>query len=247
MENDEKKQQELQDDEFIDSLLNEDEDKDESKDSEKKTESQDGAGEPSSDSKDKGKDEQLSEEEQRQKNKDAEAARKRREAEAKAKEEAEKKAKEEKQKEADSKAEKERKDKEQRSANESKLGEQLAEFKRKYPKVDLGELDNDKSFKKYIDGKLLGKKDFTSLYEEYVDFRSEITQSDRESVEKNHRKAQSSSGPAKSGSTESTDIYSEQELREMAAKLPFLHGKKEDEVREKLLRSAEYYEKNTKT
>lgn len=238
-------EEELDDDDFIDSLLDPDDDEDPEKD---KKES-------------KGKDEEeddSSSEDERRKNKNAEEARKRREAEAKkkkeqeekeakAKEEAEKKkkAEEEAKTKSESESEKDAEKEKKRSANEQKLGEQLTSFKRKYPDVDLAKLDNDKHFKRYIEGKLLGKKDFTSLYEEYVDMTSELTGTGKEIAKKNHQKAKASSGGAQGGSRTPQDIYSEAELQKASERLPFLPRREAEKVQAKLERSIEYYEKKS--
>lgn len=212
---------EMDDDEFIESLLGKDDD-------------------------------ELDEEEKRRKNKDAEEARKRREAKAKEKkEEEERKAKEEADKKAkeDAKA-KEEEDKakakeEERADKVNTLGEQLVNFKTKHPDVDIAELDKDKAFKTFIDGKLLGKKDFTQLYEEYIEFRSDISGVGKEDVEKNFRKAQSSSGSSRQGSDNlQGEIYTQEEMKRIADRLPFMSQQEAEKVGEKLDKSIAYYEKN---
>lgn len=166
------------------------------------------------------------EEEQRKKNKDAEEARKRREREAK-----EKKAQE--------------KSEEQRN----ELGRQLVDFKKKYPDVDLAALDNDKRFARFIEGKLLGKKDFTQLYEEYVDFVKEIGGTAGIDVQKEHMlKERSSSGSSRSGGgyvSGGSDVYSEQDLERIAARIPFMTEKEAMQVLPKFEKSVEFY-KNKK-
>lgn len=177
-------------------------------------------------------------EEERRKNKDAEEARKRREAEAKAKaeEEARLKAEEEAKKQNESKRQKTEKD----------LGDQLVDFKKKYPDADLATLDKDTHFKRYIDGKLLGKKDFTALYEEYLDMRSSLSGKTAEEIRTNYeRKAQSSSGSSTSagGTKPNVDVYSEEELRKISERLPFMSRQEAAKIDEKLNRSINYYKK----
>jgi len=229
---------ELNDDEFLDSLLNDGETK---------------KVEPEVDEEEAKK--KALEEAELEKNRNAEAARKRREAVAKA--EAEKKAKALAEKEAKEKAEKDVnkkeeedaeakklvKEKEERSARQNALGEQLQTFKGKYPDVDLGKLDNDKNFKRFIDGKVLGKKDFTALYEDFVDFKAEVGSVEKEAILKNHRKSNSSSGSAKGGNETPAEIYSEEELRKMADKLPFMSRKDAAKVEERINKSIAYYDK----
>lgn len=231
---------EKEDDEFINSLLGEEEDPEETDE------------------------EKAKKEEELQKNKNAEEARKRREAEAKkkleeeakAKLEAEAKAKLEEEKakaeaeaEAKAKAEKEAKEKESNKEKETQkeekvatLGEQISKFKEKYPNVELKALDNDKAFRKYIDGKLLGKKDFTELYEEFVDFKSEITSVEKETIEKNYIKANSSAGSLKSNPNDIAEVYTEQELEEITRKMPTMRPSDVDKIYAKFKKSVSYYE-----
>lgn len=166
------------------------------------------------------------EEEQRRKNKNAEEARKRREREAK-----EKKARE--------------KSEEQRN----ELGRQLVEFKKKYPDIDLAALDNDKRFARFIEGKLLGKKDFTQLYEEYVDFVKEIGGTAGIDIQKEHMlKERSSSGSSRSSGgyvSGGSDVYSERDLERIAARIPFMTEKEAMQVLPKFEKSIEFY-KNKK-
>lgn len=220
--------QKTEDDEFIDSLLDDKDpfDEDETEEEKRKRE----------------------EEEQRLKNKNAEEARKRREAEAKKKkEEEERKRKEEeerkrKEKEAE---EKKRKLEEERAANQKALGAQLTEFKKKNPDVDLKALDNDKQFKKFIDGKLLGKQTFSEIYDDYVEFRAELSGATPEIVQKNYKKSQSSSGSSgsKGNPDQSGDVYSQEELRKVAEKLPYMSRKEAAKVEDKYYRSIRYYDK----
>jgi colicin import membrane protein len=182
------------------------------------------------------------EEQQRQKNKDAEEARKRRAAEAKAKadEEAAKKAELQAKVVAPTPAKPEEQVKPQPDVN--KLGQQLVDFKSKYPEMDLSQLDADKAFKKYIDGKLLGKKDFTALYEEYVELKAEITGVEQKVVRNNYQKAQSSSGSSVSPVANRGEVYSEEELRKLASRLPTMNPKEASKIEEKLKKSIAYYD-----
>jgi len=182
------------------------------------------------------------EEQQRQKNKDAEEARKRRAAEAKAKadEEAAKKAELQAKVVEQTPAKPEEQVKPQPDVN--KLGQQLVDFKSKYPEMDLSQLDADKAFKKYIDGKLLGKKDFTALYEEYVELKAEITGVEQKVVRNNYQKAQSSSGSSVSPVANRGEVYSEEELRKLASRLPTMNPKEASKIEEKLKKSIAYYD-----
>jgi hypothetical protein len=188
--------------------------------------------------------EEESEEEKRRKNKDAEEARKRRAAEAKAKVEPKVVEPEtEQQVEAQPEVEPEQKVEVQTPNQDvNRLGEQLVQFKAKYPELDLAQLDADKAFKKFIDGKLLGKKDFTKLYEEYVELKSEITGVELNIVRNNYQKAQSSSGSSIAPIETSGEIYSEEELRKIAKRLPFMQPSEANQVEVKLRKSIAYYE-----
>ena len=196
-------------------------------------------------------DENLTEEEkQRRKNKDAEEARKRRETEAKAKAEEEAQAKAEAEKkaaEAKAKAESDAKAEAEKVKKQNALGSQLVDFKKKYPEIDLAALDNDRAFKSFINGKLLGKQDFTTIYEDYLETRGTITGQTREQTQELYKlKAQVSTGPAKgAGNPDVKDVYSEEEMKKLADRLPFMSRKDAQAVTEKIERSIAYY-KNKK-
>lgn len=172
-----------------------------------------------------------------QKNIDAEAKRKRLEAEAKAQ-----KALEEKKAKEEAEAQKQKEAKEKQIGS---LGKQLDEFKKDFPDVDLKELDKDKSFKRYIDGKLLGKKHFTDLYKEYLEVRSELSGKSKEEVETNYKKkADSSSGSSTPKSeTNPNDVYSEEEYNQIIAKLPYMTDAEVRKVMDKFDKSTKYYKK----
>lgn len=168
--------------------------------------------------------EDTEEEAKRRKNKDAEEARKRREAEEKVELEEEQKKKE-------------------NAKRTNKLGEQLISFKQTYPDVDLKVLDADVHFKRYIDGKILGKKDFTELYEEFVSFRNEVSKRDPQVVS-NETKANSSTGSQQSvGNNTGADVFTEKELETITRKIPLLSDKEARKVMEKFERSVLYYNK----
>lgn len=197
---------------------------------------------------------ELTEEEKRLKNKNAEEARKRREAEAKAPKQPEAPVVETKPVEPSKKPDEvkpaevkpqttEAPAQDQKAQQVNKLGEQLVNFKSKYPNVDLAQLDGDKSFKRFIDGKLLGKKDFTSLYEEYVSFKAEITGQNNQQVVQNYqKKAQSSTGSPTTTANAAADVFSEDELKRIAQKLPFMSPKEAKQIEQKLNRSISYYD-----
>lgn len=177
-------------------------------------------------------------ESERIKNKNAEEARKRREAEAKAKKEAEEKAK----REAEEKAKK----KETRESNEEKLGKQLLEFTKKYPDVDLRELDNDPNFKRFIDGKLLGKKDFIELYEDFTALKKNLSGKSQEEIERDYyKKSRSAVGSLGTGASATNvgDIYSEDELEKLAARLPLMNDAEAEKIMEKFQKSIDFYSK----
>jgi hypothetical protein len=191
--------------------------------------------------------EAKAQEAQRIKNKNAEEARKRREAEAKAQAEAqpveEAPAKEETPQEVKEEPKVEEVKEEPKQSEVNRLGEQLVEFKKKYPEIDLQELDNDKVFKRYIDGKLLGSKDFTALYEEFIDFKADLSGVEAQTIQRNYIKAQSSSGSSTSTSTTTGDIFSEEEMRQLSGRIPLMNPKDVAKIEEKLKRSIAYYDK----
>lgn len=189
----------------------------------------------------------AAEEAQRIKNKNAEEARKRREAEAKAQAEAqpveEAPAQEETAQEVKEEPKVEEAAEKPKENNVNRLGEQLVEFKRKYPDIELQQLDEDKAFKRFIDGKLLGSKDFTALYEEFIDFKAELTGVESQTIQRNYIKAQSSSGSSTSTSTTTGDIYSEEEMRQLSGRIPLMNPRDVAKIEEKLKRSIAYYDK----
>ena len=179
----------------------------------------------------------AAEEAQRIKNKNAEEARKRREADAQAD------AEEETPQEVKEEPKVEEVKEKPKETNVNRLGEQLVEFKRKYPDIELQQLDEDKAFKRFIDGKLLGSKHFTALYEEFIDFKAELTGVETQAIQRNYIKAQSSSGSSTSTSTTTGDIFSEEEMKQLSSKLPLMNPKDISKVEEKLKRSIAYYDK----
>ena len=185
----------------------------------------------------------AAEEAQRIKNKNAEEARKRREAEAKAQAEAQATAEEETPQEVKEEPKVEEAAEKPKETNVNRLGEQLVEFKRKYPDIELQQLDEDKAFKRFIDGKLLGSKDFTALYEEFIDFKAELTGVETQAITRNYIKAQSSSGSSTSTSTTTGDIFSEEEMRQLSARIPVMNPRDVAKIEEKLKRSIAYYDK----
>jgi hypothetical protein len=195
---------------------------------------------------------ELTEEQQRQKNKDAEEARKRKAAEAKAKADAEaaKQAElqakvtttEQTQPEQQVKPQETTKPQQNNAENVNQLGQQLVEFKSKYPDIDLAQLDGDKAFKKFIDGKLLGKKHFTKLYEEYVELKAEITGTEAKVIQTKYQKANSSSGSSVSAASTSSEVFSEEELRKVAARLPTMNPKEAAKIEEKLKKTIAFYD-----
>jgi len=180
-------------------------------------------------------------EEQLRKNKDAEEARKRREAETKnaktvavapteeANKPAEPIAQPVSEVTADPKVE-----------QVNKLGEQLVQFKQKYPDVDLAKLDEDKSFKRFIDGRVLGKKDFTTLYEEYQEFVSEMGVNVQQ--QNNQIKSQAATGSPAAATTSGADVFTENELKAISERLPFMSPKDAAKIDQKLRRSIRYYD-----
>jgi len=202
----------------------------------------------------------MSEEEKRAFNKNAEEKRKRLEEETKKKkaeeEAAKKKAEEEAAKkkaeeEATAKkvadeAEAAKKKAEAEKSRMDKLGAELNDFVKSHPNVNLAELDKDKSFKKFLDGKILGKKTFSDLYEDFVEMKADMTDTTKETVAKNYQKSQSSSGPSVKGAPTPSDIFSEDELKRLSEKVPFMNRHEYTKIEGKLNKSIDYYDKNKK-
>ena len=186
------------------------------------------------------------------KKKNAVEAQKRREREAK--EKAEKEAKEKAEAEAKAKAEQETKQKteeETRAKSESgnqrenqvtKLAKQIADFRIKNPEIDIEKLQKDTDFTEYLSGKLLGKKTFTELFESYNAFVNRIGGvSPKEQYSKNADKPSSKS--ANKGTTLPEDVYTEEEMKRIASKMPFMSRQELEKINEKLNRSLAYYNK----
>lgn len=176
------------------------------------------------------------EEEQRQKNKDAEEARKRREAEAK-----EAKAEEET-KETQTEIPKEEKGLEPR--------EQVKELAKKYPDLDLRELDSDVDFQEYSKGKWVeGGKSITEIYEDYVSFRARISKEEKQVIEQRYAKKTGPSLKGSSGGTGGTgvsdDIYTIEELETLSKKMPYMNPKEYQSISSKYEKSIKYH-KNKK-
>lgn len=194
----------------------------------------------------------LSDEEQRQKNKNAEEARKRREREAKEKSEPgkpqpeenseEKKEEPPKQEEKSPEEPPKQEEKSERDKKVEELGRQLYDFQNKYPDIDIASLDKDVHFKNYLEGKLLGKKNFTELYEEYVSFKTELSGKEKEAIINEYLKNNSSSGSSAKNTSQTDDVYSEDELNDVASKLSTMNPSDAKKVREKFYRSLKYYE-----
>lgn len=181
-------------------------------------------------------------EEQLRKNKNAEEARKRREAEAKAAKEAVVQPEEAKKPaETVEQPVQETAEPDQKGQQVNRLGEQLVQFKQKYPDVDLAQLDKDNSFKRFIDGKLLGKKDFTALYEDYQEFRNEMGLTIQQ--QNNQIKSQASTGSPTSSANTGAEVFSEDELRRISERLPFMNPKEAAKIEQKLRRSIQFYDK----
>jgi outer membrane biosynthesis protein TonB len=212
---------------FKDLLDDFDDDEDEEDDEGKKSDGEKPPAETDEEKKKREEEEQKKkqEEEQRRKNKDAEEARKRREREAK-----------------------EAAEKEKKSAQVKQLGQQMLDCTKKYPNLVIAELDKDENFKKFIDGKLLGKKTFTELYEDYVEMRRSFSEKSSEEVRQQYEKKElpSSGAPFSSGSPQNAQYYSMDELNKLAEKIPFMNDEEYAKVADKFEKSLEFYKKNKK-
>lgn len=171
------------------------------------------------------------EEEQRQKNKDAEEARKRREAEAK----------------------KEKTDDTPDIPDEEKgmePREQVRELVKKYPNLDLRELDEDVDFQEYSKGKwVAGGKNITEIYEDYVSFRARISKEEEEVVKQRYTRKSGPSLKGSSGGTggtqKSDDIFTIEEMESLSKKMPYMNPKEYQSISSKYEKSIKYH-KNKK-
>lgn len=171
------------------------------------------------------------EEEQRQKNKDAEEARKRREAEAK----------------------KTKTDDTPDTPDEEKgmdPREQVRELVKKYPNLDLRELDEDVDFQEYSKGKwVAGGKNITEIYEDYVSFRARISKEEEEVVKQRYARKSGPSLKGSSGGTggtqKSDDIFTIEEMESLSKKMPYMNPKEYESISSKYEKSIKYH-KNKK-
>lgn len=171
------------------------------------------------------------EEEQRRKNKDAEEARKRREAEAKKAKTAETPDTPDEKKGMDPK-------------------EQVRELVKKYPDLDLRELDEDVDFQEYSKGKwVAGGKSITEIYEDYVSFRARISKEEEEVVKQRYAKKSGPSLKGSSGGTggtqKSDDIFTMEELESLSKRMPYMNPKEYQSISSKYEKSIQYH-KNKK-
>lgn len=174
------------------------------------------------------------EEEQRRKNKDAEEARKRREAEAK------------KAKTADTPNTPDTPDEEKGMDPK----EQVRELVKKYPDLDLRELDEDVDFQEYSKGKwVAGGKSITEIYEDYVSFRARISKEEEEVVKQRYARKSGPSLKGSSGGTggtqKSDDIFTMEELESLSKRMPYMNPKEYQSISSKYEKSIQYH-KNKK-
>lgn len=174
------------------------------------------------------------EEEQRRKNKDAEEARKRREAEAK------------KAKTADTPDTPDTPD-EEKGADPR---EQVRELVKKYPDLDLRELDEDIDFQEYSKGKwVAGGKSITEIYEDYVSFRARISKEEEEVVKQRYARKSGPSLKGSSGGTggtqKSDDIFTMEEMESLSKRMPYMNPKEYQSISSKYEKSIQYH-KNKK-
>jgi colicin import membrane protein len=174
------------------------------------------------------------EEEQRRKNKDAEEARKRREAEAK------------KAKTADKPDTPDTPD--EKKGMDPK--EQVRELVKKYPDLDLRELDEDVDFQEYSKGKwVAGGKSITEIYEDYISFRARISKEEEEVVKQRYARKSGPSFKGSSGGTggtqKSDDIFTMEELESLSKRMPYMNPKEYQSISSKYEKSIQYH-KNKK-
>lgn len=190
------------------------------------------------------------EEELKIKNKNAEEARKRREAEAKAKAEAEEK--EEAKKENPKTKEEEEDSDEDEDDDDVKTKEltpqeQVKELANKHPDVDLGELDRNKDFQEYLQGKWhKNGKTITEIYEAFIDFETRISKKEKKEIESKYKKSGPSikGGGGNGGNGKDEQIYSMEELQSISEKMPFMKPSEYAKIEEKFERSVKHHKKN---
>ena len=171
------------------------------------------------------------EEEQRRKNKNAEEARKRREAEAKKAKATDTPDTPDEEKGMDPK-------------------EQVRELVKKYPNLDLRELDEDVDFQEYSKGKwVAGGKSITEIYEDYVRFRARISKEEEEVVKQRYARKSGPSLKGSSGGTGGTqktdDIFTMEELEALSKRMPYMNPKEYQSIASKYEKSIKYH-KNKK-
>lgn len=171
------------------------------------------------------------EEEQRRKNKNAEEARKRREAEAKKAKMADTPDTPEEEKGTDPR-------------------QQVRELVKKYPDLDLRELDEDVDFQEYSKGKwVAGGKSITEIYEDYVRFRARISKEEEEVVKQRYTRKSGPSLKGSSGGTGGTqktdDIFTMEELEALSKRMPYMNPKEYQSIANKYEKSIKYH-KNKK-
>jgi hypothetical protein len=171
------------------------------------------------------------EEEQRRKNKNAEEARKRREAEAK---------------KANATDTPDTPDEEKGMDPR----EQVRELVKKYPNLDLRELDEDVDFQEYSKGKwVAGGKSITEIYEDYVKFRARISKEEEEVVKQRYTRKSGPSLKGSSGGTGGTqktdDIFTMEEMEALSKRMPYMNPKEYQSIASKYEKSIKYH-KNKK-
>lgn len=170
--------------------------------------------------------EREEQEEQREKNRNAEEARKRRERQAKERAEQE-----------STSEEKPRKETEQveQGDNNTDIQKQFEDFAEKYPNVSFTDLKYDKDFNEYIDGKWeKGGKTLAELYGSYIDFRTRLSHNER-------RTATPSLKGASSSSVGNDEYFTQEELTQIRAKMPYMNSKQFNAIAEKYKNSIKYH------
>ena len=126
---------------------------------------------------------------------------------------------------------------------QNKLGKQLVDFRTKYPNIELVELEKDASFKKFAKGKLLGSQNFIEIYEDYAELIKETSGKTDEEISQNYaRKAGSSSGTSTSkGANLPDDVFTEEELAKLTARIPLMNDKEAAKVLNKYEKSIAFY------
>lgn len=150
-----------------------------------------------------------------------------------------------KQKEAEEKAELEKEKASKKERLQRLASEDIKAFKEKYPDIDINSFKNDADLYKQIKTRWSPEgESLVEVYESHIDFVSRISQKAKEDVASAYAKKGT---PSLRGSGSSSggigDIYSQDDVKRIAKKMPTMTQKEYDAVIDKYLRSVAFYSK----